>query len=134
MIGRPSEAGLRRGETAAWWPSPRTAAPQWPRMRLVSRKSIAKRNLRGFATVELPIGPKLVEGAVFVGTSGARASMPAKPQLDREGRLRIDGDGKPSCSPVVASRGRDLNNRCSAAVVAMVRAAHPEAFSGDFAS
>jgi len=22
MIGRPSEAGLRRGETAAWWPSP----------------------------------------------------------------------------------------------------------------
>ena len=133
MIGRPSEAGLRRGETAAWWPSPRTA-PQRPRMRLVSRKSIAKRNLRGFATVELPIGPKLVEGAVFVGTSGARASMPAKPQLDREGRLRIDGDGKPSCSPVVASRGRDLNNRCSAAVVAMVRAAHPEAFSGDFAS
>jgi hypothetical protein len=133
MIGRPSEAGLRRGETATWWPSPRTA-PQWPRMRLVSRKSIAKRNLRGFATIELPIGLKLVEGAVFVGTSGARASMPAKPQLDREGRLRIDGDGKPSCSPVVASRGRDLNNRCSAAVVAMVRAAHPEAFSGDFAS
>ena len=133
MIGRPSEAGLRRGETAAWWPSPRTA-PQWPRMRLVSRKSIAKRNLRGFATVELPIGPKLVEGAVFVGTSGARASMPAKPQLDREDRLRIGGDGKPSCSPVVESRGRDLNNRCSAAVVAMVSAAHPEAFSGDFAS
>ena len=133
MIGRPSEAGLRRGETAAWWPSPRTA-PQRPRMRLVSRKSIAKRNLRGFATIELPIGLKLVEGAVFVGTSGARASMPAKPQLDREDRLRIGGDGKPSCSPVVASRGRDLNNRCSAAVVAMVRAAHPEAFSGDFAS
>src|ERR1700730_6923558 len=133
MIGRPSEAGLRRGETAAWWPSPRTA-PRWPRMRLVSRKSIAKRNLRGFATIELPIGLKLVEGAVFVGTSGARASMPAKPQLDREGRLRIGGDGKPSCSPDVAPRGRDLDNRCSAAVVAMVRAAHPEAFSGDFAS
>jgi hypothetical protein len=132
MIGSPSEAGLRRGETGAWWPSPRTA-PQWPRMRLVSRKSIAKRNLRGFATIELPIRLKLVEGAVFVSTSGARASMPAKP-LDREGRLRIGGDGKPSCSPVVESRGRDLNNRCSAAVVAMVSAAHPEAFSGDFAS
>jgi len=65
MIGRPSEAGLRRGETAAWCLHPRTRAPQWPRMRLVSRKSIAKRNLRGFATVELPIGLKLVEGAVF---------------------------------------------------------------------
>ena len=55
-------------------------------------------------------------------------------RLDREGRLRIGGDGKPSCSPVVASCGRDLNARCSAAVIAMVRAAHPEAFSGDFAS
>ena len=87
MIGRPSEAGLRRGETAAWWPSPRTA-PQWPRMRLVSRKSIAKRNLRGFAAVELPIELKLIDRAVFVGTNGAWARAPAKPQLDKDGRQR----------------------------------------------
>ena len=60
MIGRPSEACLRRGEIAglvAFTPY----GAQRPRMRLVSRKSIAKRNLRGFATIELAIGLKLVD-------------------------------------------------------------------------
>jgi hypothetical protein len=133
MMARPSEAELRSGEAAAWGPRPGTTA-QRPKMRLVSWKPIAKGTLRGFATVELPIGLKLIDCAVFIGTKGAWATALAKPQLDKEGRQRIGVDGKPSYSPVVEWRSCDLNDRYSAAVVAMVRAAHPEAVSGDFAS
>jgi len=81
----------------------------------------------GFATVELPIGLKLIDCAVFVGTNGAWASPPAKPQLDRDGRQRIDADGKPSYNPVAEWRSRDLADQFSAAVVALVGAAHPDA-------
>jgi hypothetical protein len=84
--------------------------------------------------LELPIGLKLIDCAVFIGTNGAWAAALAKPQLDKEGRQRIGVDWKPSYSPVVEWRSCDLNDRYSAAVVAMVRAAHPEAVSGDFAS
>jgi hypothetical protein len=112
----------------------RMRAVERSRMRPVSWKPITKGSLCGCATVELPIGLKLIDCAVFIGTNGAWAAALAKPQLDKEGRQRIGVDWKPSYSAVVEWRSRDLNDRCSAAVVAMVRAAHPEAFSGDFAS
>jgi hypothetical protein len=128
-MGRPSEAELRRGEAATWGPGPGAAA-QRPRMRLLSWKPITKGSLRGFATVELPIGLRLVDCGVFVGTKGAWAALPAKPQLDKENRQRLGADGKPSYSPVVEWRSRDLADRFSAAVVALVRAAHPDALGG----
>ena len=96
-------------------------------MRLVSWKRIGKRSLRGFATVELPIGPQLIDCAVFVGKNGAWASLPAKPHLDKDSRQRIGADGKPSYSPAVEWRRRDLADRFSAAVDALVQAAHPDA-------
>jgi hypothetical protein len=128
-MARLSEAELRSGEAAAWGPRPGTTA-QRPKMRLVSWKPIAKGTLRGFATVELPIGLKLIDCAVFIGTKGAWASLPAKPQLDKDSRQRIGADGKPSYSPAVEWRSRDLADRFSAAVVALVRAAHPDALDG----
>jgi hypothetical protein len=127
-MARASEAELRRGEAATWGPGPGAAA-QRPRMRLISWKPIAKGSLRGFATVELPIGLKLIDCAIFVGTKGAWASLPAKPQLDKDNRQRIGADGKPSYSPVVEWRSRDLADRFSAAVVALVRATHPDALA-----
>jgi hypothetical protein len=117
---------LRRGETATWGPRPGAAA-QRPKMRVVSRKPIAKGSLRGFATVELAIGLKLIDCAVFVGTKGAWASLPANPQLDKDNRQRIGADGKHSYNPTVEWRSRDLADRFSAAVVALVGAAHPDA-------
>ena len=55
---RPSEGELRRGEAATWGRPP---APERPRMRLVSWKPLIKGALRGFATLELPIGLKLID-------------------------------------------------------------------------
>ena len=128
-MGRPSEAEVRRGEAATWGARTGPAA-QRPRMRLLSWKPISKGSLRGFATVELPIGLKLIDCAVFVGTKGAWASLPAKPQLDKDSRQRILADGKSSYSPAVEWRNRDLADRFSAAVVALVRAGHPTALAG----
>jgi len=136
-LGQPTETQLRRAEAATW--SARldanpARAVERSQMRPVSWKPITKGSLCGCATVELPIGLKLIDCAVFIGTNGAWAAALAKPQLDKEGRQRIGVDWKPSYSPVVEWRSCDLNDRCSAAVVAMVRAAHPEAVSGGFAS
>jgi hypothetical protein len=132
-MARSSEAELRRGEAATWGARSGPTALR-PKMRFVSWKPIAKGSLHGFARVELPIGLKLIDCAVFVGTKGAWASPPAKPQLDQDGSQRNGVDGKPSYSPVVEWRSRDLADRFSTAVVALVRAAHPNVFSGEIAS
>src|ERR1700719_3213424 len=81
IIDRPSEAGLLGDEPAARRPSPVTT-PSARGCGLVSRKSIAKGTLRGFATVELPIELKLVDCPIFVGPNGPRAPLPYNPVLD----------------------------------------------------
>ena len=64
-LGQPTETQLRRAESAAWGAldaNPARAAER-PRMRLVSWKPMAKGSLCGFATVELPIGLKLIDSS-----------------------------------------------------------------------
>jgi hypothetical protein len=98
-------------------------------MRLVSWKPIAKGSLRGFATVELPIGLRLIECPVFVGSNGPWASLPSKPVLDREGK-QVKPNGKPQFATVLEWRDRALNDRFSESVIELVRAAHPDALAG----
>ena len=65
-LGQPTETQLSRAESAAWGATldanPARAAER-PRMRLVSRKPMAKGSLCGLATVELPIGLKLIDSS-----------------------------------------------------------------------
>ena len=65
---------------ATWGEKPR------PRMKLLNWRPLVKGALRGFATVELPIGLKLIDCPVLVGPNGAWAALPSKPVLDREGK------------------------------------------------
>lgn len=109
-------------------------AVERPRLRLVSCKPVVKGALRGFATVELPYGLRLIDRPALVGTKGPWVGLPTKTPFDRDGGQRTGADGKPAYSPVLEWSSRDLSDRFSAAVVALVRAAHPEAVSGDFAS
>jgi hypothetical protein len=124
---RPSEGELRRGEAATWGRPP---APERPRMRLVSWKPLIKGALRGFATLELPIGLKLIDCPILIGRDGPWASLPSKPQVDKEGRQKVDVNGKRAFEPVLEWRDRALSDRFSDAVVALVRAEHPHAFDG----
>src|SRR5947209_3730444 len=98
-------------------------------MRLVSWKPLVRGSLRGFATVQLPIGLKLIDCPLLIGPNGPWASVPSKPVLDREGRHARPG-GKPQFAPVLEWGSRELGDRFSVAVIALVRAAHPDAFDG----
>jgi hypothetical protein len=59
---RPSETELRRGGAATWGEHPR------PRLRLISRWPIIKGSLRSYATVEMPVGLKINDVPVLIGT------------------------------------------------------------------
>jgi hypothetical protein len=100
-------------------------AVERPRLCLVSCKPVVKGALRGFATVELPI-----DRPALVGTKGPWVGLPTKKPFDRDGGQRTGADGKPAYSPVLEWSSRDLSDRFSAAVVALVRAAHPDALDG----
>jgi hypothetical protein len=124
------QSELRHGETATGGPRP-GIAEQRPKMGLVSWKPVAKGRLRGFTTVELTVGLRLTDCAVFVGAKGAWATLPVKPQLDRDGRQRNGADGKPSYVPILEWRSRDLAERWSKSVVDLVRQRHPAALGDD---
>jgi hypothetical protein len=91
---------------------------------------MVKGALRGFATVELPIGLKIHDVPVFAGRNGAWANLPAKPRLDQDRRQEIGPDGRRAYSAILEWRDRDTANHFSAAVVALVSAQHPDALDG----
>jgi hypothetical protein len=103
-------------------------ATQRPRATaLIAWRPLVKGALRGFATVELPIGLKLVDCPVFVSSGKAWVSLPSKPVLDRDGRQKIDVNEKPACVPLLESRSRGLRERFSEAVLAAIRQVYPGA-------
>jgi hypothetical protein len=120
---------LRRGEEMAWGSRPNSEARRVdrPKMRLLAWRKIGVGNLIGLADVELPIGLKIFDIPVIAGRNGRLhwAAMPSKAQLDRERRQKVGADGKPLFAPVCEWRTRALGDRFSAAVVDLVRAAHP---------
>ena len=121
-----SPATLRRGERM-WGASPNgqhTAATVRPRMRLVSWKSLVKGSLRGFATIELPIGLRIIDVPVLVSNGKAWASLPSKPQLV-DGRQKLDG--KPLYAPMLEWRDKALRDRFSDRVIELVRAEYLDA-------
>ena len=127
----PSQAALRRAEAATWGglPTPGHQAEQ-KRMRLIAWKPLVKNSLRGFATVELPIGLKISDVPVLISNGKACASLPSKPQIDKDGQHKRDFNGKPVYAAILEWRDRDLGDRFSAAVVALIHAEHPDDLDG----
>jgi hypothetical protein len=104
-------------------------APGAPRLRLITFKAVHKNSLRGFASVELPSGLRITDCPVLISHGKAWASLPSKPVLDRDGK-QVETDGKRQYAPILEWRDRDLADRFSAAVVNLVRAAHPDDLGG----
>jgi hypothetical protein len=121
-------AGRRSGThttSAAAEPAPR-------RMTLISWRPCRRNTLRGFTAVELPSGLRIMEIPVHVTAGRAWAGLPARPMVDNAtGTALRDERGKIRYSPVLSWRDRDLADRWSDAVVALVRAAHPAALDGE---
>jgi hypothetical protein len=121
--GRPDTTPHRRlsiapdAATRATRGEPPTA--QRPRtIALVAWRPFVKGALRGFATVELPIGLKLVDCPVLVSAGKTWVSLPSKPVLDRDGRQKI---------AMLDWRSRELSERFSQAVARAIRQLCPRA-------
>jgi DNA-binding cell septation regulator SpoVG len=93
-------------------------------MVLRSFRPLLKGALRGFATIELPIGLVIHDIPVLLGKNGPWATLPAKPRLSHDGRQIRDANGKAAYAAVL---DRQLATRFSDAVCALVRRAHPDA-------
>ena len=86
--------------------------------------------LRGFVTVTLPIGLKLIDCPVLASNGKAWVNLPAKPVLDRDGKQKIGADGKPAYAAILEWRSRELSDGFSEAVIAAIRQMHPGALDG----
>lgn len=97
-------------------------------MQLKAWRPFVKNTLRGFATVELPNGLVIRDVTVHVKNGKAWAGLPAKAQMDQEGNPRRI-DGKLQYTAVIEWRNRELSDRFSEKLVAIVRSAHPDALN-----
>jgi hypothetical protein len=101
--------------------------PDRPRVRLVSFRPVMKGNLKGLATVELPIGFTILDCPVVFGKNGPWAVLPSKPVLDSEGRHVKPGGRKGQYAPVLQWRSKDRASRFSAGLISLVMKAYPAA-------
>jgi hypothetical protein len=82
-------------------------------LRLVSWQPFCKGPLRGFACVELPIGLRILDVPIRTGRNGLWAGLPAKPEIDRDGKRKTDVNGKPVYAEVLRWRDRQLADEFS---------------------
>jgi len=124
----PTEASLRLAERASWGqrPAPEPMRAKRPRMRRVSRKPIVKGSLRGFATVELLPGLRIADCPVLISNGKAWANLPSKPVLGREGR-QAEVSGKKQYASILEWKNRDLSDRFSDSLIALIIERHPDA-------
>jgi hypothetical protein len=94
-------------------------------MRLMHWRALRHGKLFGFAAVELPIGLRINECPVLDGPEGVWASLPTRPELDRNGAVRLGANNERLYQTVLEWRSRRLREAFSARVVALVRQAYP---------
>jgi hypothetical protein len=94
-------------------------------MRLMNWRALRQGKLYGFADVELPIGLRINQCPVLDGSEGVWASLPTRPELDRDGAVRLGANGARIYQAVNEWRSRRLREAFSERVVALVRQAYP---------
>jgi hypothetical protein len=100
------------------------------RLQLIEFRPLTKGALRGFASIHLPLGVTISDCPVLVSGGKAWVSLPSKPQLNGDGTPRRDANGKVLYVPILRWSERDLANRFSDTVVALVRERYPDALDG----
>ena len=103
------------------------SGPRGGMIEILEFKPLLKNTLRGFVSIRFPFG--LVIKDITIHTKGGRewCGMPSKPQLDREGKLRYDDNGKLLYANILEWRDRDTADRFSATVIRLVREKYPNA-------
>lgn len=101
------------------------------RLKLLAWRLVQRGSLLGFAEVELPIGLQIKGVIVMTGRNGVWAGLPARIELDREGRAKKDANNKPVYAEILAWRSRELTDAFSRRVVELVRNAYPNDLPAD---
>jgi len=111
-------------------------------MRLIGWRRVQRSGVYGFAAVELvPVGLRIFEIALLVGSDGPRIALPMRLQFDGDGRQRRDLEGRVYYERILACAGRTFlisirgegcSNRATACgIVVVVGAARLLAFRMD---
>jgi hypothetical protein len=101
------------------------------KMRLVEFKPLRRNTLLGFCVVEMPSGLVIRDISIHQKAGKWWAGLPAKPVLDAEGRHVNNHAGHKQYAALLGWRSRELADRFSAAVVELVRLAHPADLEGE---
>jgi hypothetical protein len=84
-------------------------------------RPVERNTLRGFLTLELPSGLGLRECSLHAQGDRRWIGLPGRPQLDADGRHRVDPDtGKRAYVPVVEIHGTAARERFQQAALAAV--------------
>jgi hypothetical protein len=124
---RRGSSNTTRAVDATWGEKPASEEPRG--LALKEWRRVVKGALRGFATVELPNGLTIIDCPVFSSNGKTWATFPSRPVLDQNGQHTKLDNGKPQYAAILKWPNRDLTDRFSAAVVALVRRVQPDALS-----
>jgi len=100
--------------------------PSLRQLRFIGWQLVRKPPLSGFACVELPIGLRIFDVPIRAGSKGLWAGLPARPEIDHDGCRKTNINGKPVYAEMLRWRDRELSDRFSQAVVALVSQAHQD--------
>jgi hypothetical protein len=85
--------------------------------------------LRGYVKIELDVGLVIPGIKVIVGSTRPFVALPEQPAL-KDGKLKLDVNGKPAYAPTVQWRDRTTADKFSAAVIRLLLTKYPDALGG----
>jgi len=95
-----------------------------PRMQLLDWRRIDKGALLGKASVQLPNGLQLAEIGIFATERGRWAQLPSEMMRDAAGMALTDDRGKPRYRSLAKWKSRELQDRFSHSLIALIEAEH----------
>jgi hypothetical protein len=101
--------------------------PPGNRLQLIEWRPTRQNTLIGFVTVRIePLGLVIRDVTVHRNGDSAWIGLPGKLQVDKDGRVLTDDQGKRKYTPVVEIPDREVRERLAAAVIALVKARDPQ--------
>jgi hypothetical protein len=98
-------------------------------VKVESFRPLRSHSLYGFADLLIPeLRLRIKEASVHQSRGRRWIGLPAKPQIDREGRVRQGERGKPAYTNILQFTDRDTSDAFSDRVIEALLAAFPSAF------
>jgi DNA-binding cell septation regulator SpoVG len=103
------------------------------RVRVLNCRRHRSGALRGYVTIEFPYGLILEDLPVFAGPRGKSVGMPTRPQLDAQGLVKTDVNGKVVYQPIGRWTDKKIAERFSNYLVSRIEEQFPDLLEDDAA-